>query len=130
MLFLGAPHCQSPELSARFASPSLEASLIFSSEKTTASPTKSSFGFPIVGILAKTISVPEGRRSAFLRIPIRGSERSDNAVHSFVKNAGLGFAVPYLHNGQMHDYMPDFIIRLERRLSCSRGLGNQRPRPT
>ena len=35
-----------------------------------------------------------------------------NAVHSFVKNAGLGFAVPYLYNGQMHDYMPDFIIRL------------------
>jgi type III restriction enzyme len=33
-------------------------------------------------------------------------------VHSFVKNAGLGFAIPYLHNGQMHDYMPDFIIRL------------------
>jgi type III restriction enzyme len=30
---------------------------------------------------------------------------------AFVKNAGLGFAVPYLHNGQMHDYMPDFIIR-------------------
>jgi type III restriction enzyme len=29
-----------------------------------------------------------------------------------VKNAGLGFAVPYLYNGQMHDYMPDFIIRL------------------
>ena len=36
-----------------------------------------------------------------------------NAVHSFVKNAGLGFAVPYLHNGQMHDYMPDFIIRFK-----------------
>jgi type III restriction enzyme len=34
-------------------------------------------------------------------------------VHSFVKNAGLGFAIPYLHNGQMHDYMPDFIIRLQ-----------------
>jgi type III restriction enzyme len=34
------------------------------------------------------------------------------AVHSFVKNAGLGFAIPYLNNGQMHDYMPDFIIRL------------------
>lgn len=34
------------------------------------------------------------------------------AVHSFVKNAGLGFAIPYLYNGQMHDYMPDFIIRL------------------
>ncbi len=36
-----------------------------------------------------------------------------NAVHSFVKNAGLGFAIPYLHNGQPHDYMPDFIIRLK-----------------
>jgi type III restriction enzyme len=33
-------------------------------------------------------------------------------VDAFVKNAGLGFAIPYLHNGQMHDYMPDFIIRL------------------
>lgn len=34
------------------------------------------------------------------------------AVRSFVKNSGLGFAIPYLHNGQMHDYVPDFIIRL------------------
>ncbi len=34
------------------------------------------------------------------------------AVEAFVKNAGLGFAVPYLHNGQPHDYLPDFIIRL------------------
>ena len=34
-------------------------------------------------------------------------------VEAFVKNAGLGFAVPYLHNGQMHDYVPDFIIRLK-----------------
>jgi type III restriction enzyme len=33
-------------------------------------------------------------------------------VDAFVKNAGLGFAIPYLHNGQMHDYMPDFIARL------------------
>src|SRR5439155_20551708 len=35
------------------------------------------------------------------------------AVHSFGKNAGLGFAIPYLNNGQMHDYMPHFIIRLK-----------------
>ncbi|MBC6930760.1 MAG: type III restriction endonuclease subunit R [Candidatus Brocadia sp. AMX2] len=34
-------------------------------------------------------------------------------VDAFVKNAGLGFAIPYLHNGQPHDYMPDFIIRLK-----------------
>lgn len=32
---------------------------------------------------------------------------------AFVKNAGLGFSVPYLYNGQMHDYVPDFIIRLK-----------------
>jgi type III restriction enzyme len=35
------------------------------------------------------------------------------AVAAFVKNAGLGFAIPYLHNGQAHDYVPDFLIRLK-----------------
>lgn len=34
-------------------------------------------------------------------------------VEAFVKNAGLGFAIPYIHNGQGHDYIPDFIIRLK-----------------
>lgn len=34
-------------------------------------------------------------------------------VRSFVKNAGMGFAIPYVHNGQGHDYVPDFIVRLE-----------------
>lgn len=34
-------------------------------------------------------------------------------VEAFVKNSGLGFAIPYLHNGQMHDYVPDFIVRLK-----------------
>ncbi|MGH7331193.1 MAG: BPTD_3080 family restriction endonuclease, partial [Candidatus Rokuibacteriota bacterium] len=33
-------------------------------------------------------------------------------VEAFVKNAGLGLAIPYLHNGQVHDYLPDFIVRL------------------
>jgi type III restriction enzyme len=33
-------------------------------------------------------------------------------VEAFVKNAGLGFAIPYLNNGEPHDYVPDFIIRL------------------
>ncbi|HJT79457.1 MAG TPA: hypothetical protein VJ739_19835, partial [Gemmataceae bacterium] len=35
------------------------------------------------------------------------------AVAAFAKNAGLGFAIPYLHNGQDHDYYPDFLIRLK-----------------
>jgi type III restriction enzyme len=34
------------------------------------------------------------------------------AVKAFVKNDHLGFAVPYFHNGEFHDYIPDFIIRL------------------
>jgi type III restriction enzyme len=38
---------------------------------------------------------------------------NDRMVDAFVKNAGLGFAIPYLHNGQMHDYEPDFIVRLK-----------------
>jgi type III restriction enzyme len=38
---------------------------------------------------------------------------SHAAVDSFVKNSGLGFAIPYLHDEQMHDYIPDFIIRLK-----------------
>lgn len=33
-------------------------------------------------------------------------------VTAFVKNAGLGFAIPYFHNGQPHEYVPDFIARL------------------
>ena len=35
------------------------------------------------------------------------------AVAAFVKNAQLGFAIPYLHNGQSHDYEPDFLIKLK-----------------
>jgi type III restriction enzyme len=35
------------------------------------------------------------------------------AVEAFVKNAGLGFAIPYFANGQDHDYIPDFIIRMK-----------------
>lgn len=34
------------------------------------------------------------------------------AVHCWVKNTGLGLAIPYVHNGERHDYQPDFIIRL------------------
>ena len=38
---------------------------------------------------------------------------SHPATEAFVKNAGLGFAIPYLQNGQMHDYIPDFIVKLK-----------------
>jgi len=31
------------------------------------------------------------------------------AVEACVKNAELGFAIPYLYNVQPHDYVPDFL---------------------
>jgi type III restriction enzyme len=38
---------------------------------------------------------------------------SHKEVAAFVKNQGLGFAIPYLHNGQGHDFIPDFLIRFK-----------------
>jgi type III restriction enzyme len=35
------------------------------------------------------------------------------STEAFVKNASLGFAIPYFDNGQMHEYVPDFIIRIK-----------------
>lgn len=33
------------------------------------------------------------------------------SVQAFVKN--VGFAIPYLHNGQTHDYVPDFLVTID-----------------
>jgi type III restriction enzyme len=38
---------------------------------------------------------------------------TDEHVEAFVKNAGLGFAIPYLYNGEMHDYVPDFLVKIK-----------------
>ena len=35
------------------------------------------------------------------------------AVRSFAANQGLGFTIRYLHNGGDHDYVPDFVARLD-----------------
>lgn len=34
-------------------------------------------------------------------------------VHAYVKNDHLGFAVPYVHKGRSHSYVPDFLVRLK-----------------
>jgi type III restriction enzyme len=34
-------------------------------------------------------------------------------VAAFVKNQALGFTIPYLHAGGAHEYVPDFIVRLD-----------------
>ncbi len=41
-------------------------------------------------------------------------------VECFVKNAGLGFSIPYLHNGEPHDYEPDFLVRMNPREDSAR----------
>ena len=38
---------------------------------------------------------------------------TNDLVGTFIKNAGLVFAIPYFHNGEAHDYVPDFIVRLK-----------------
>jgi type III restriction enzyme len=35
-----------------------------------------------------------------------------SSVRAWVKNTGLGLAIPYAHNGERHDYQPDFVVRL------------------
>ncbi len=39
-------------------------------------------------------------------------EEMDEVV-CYVKNQGLGFAIPYTLNGQQKDYLPDFIVRID-----------------
>jgi len=38
-------------------------------------------------------------------------DKSDH-VRAFVKNEFLGFAIPYIHNGQDHEYYPDYLVLL------------------
>ncbi|MFQ5828066.1 MAG: hypothetical protein ACE5JD_02750 [Candidatus Methylomirabilia bacterium] len=40
---------------------------------------------------------------------------SDEYVVAFVKNFNLGFAIPYSHNGEAKEYLPDFLVRLQKR---------------
>ena len=43
---------------------------------------------------------------------IQEFERNSNVI-SWVKNDHIGFVIKYLYNGILHDYWPDFIIKLE-----------------
>ncbi|MCU1484402.1 MAG: Type restriction-modification enzyme R/helicase subunit [Actinomycetia bacterium] len=36
-------------------------------------------------------------------------------VASYVKNDHLDFAIPYVHEGRRHEYLPDFLVRLVRK---------------
>jgi len=36
-------------------------------------------------------------------------------IAAYVKNDHLGFTIPYVHKGRTHSYVPDFLLRLQRR---------------
>lgn len=36
----------------------------------------------------------------------------DSRVLSYVKNERLGFTIPYVHQGSTHEYVPDFLVRM------------------
>jgi type III restriction enzyme len=40
-------------------------------------------------------------------------ENNKNVV-TYVKNDHLGFAIPYVHKGRSHSYIPDFLVRLKK----------------
>ena len=60
-------------------------------------------------------SAPQLRRGGHCEVGAVRRLQTDTAPRggAFVKNEGLGFAVPYLHNGAPHDFVPDFLIRLK-----------------
>ena len=43
------------------------------------------------------------------------AERLENidGVHAYVKNQQLGFTIPYTLNGETHQYLPDYIVRID-----------------
>jgi type III restriction enzyme len=47
---------------------------------------------------------------------IRAAElmESHALVQAYIENDGLNFTIPYQNNGEPHDYIPDFVIRLDR----------------
>ncbi len=65
-------------------------------------------------LFAIRISEPTGIHAVLPSDPERRySIDTHERVEAFVKNAGLGFAIPYFDNGQTHEYVPDFLIRIK-----------------
>ena len=50
----------------------------------------------------------------------------DDRVLSYVKNDRLGFTIPYVHKGRTHDYVPDFLVRLDDRAGRRRAHADHR----
>ena len=44
---------------------------------------------------------------------VAGLLEDHDAVAAYVKNDGLRFEIPYIHGGNTHAYVPDFLVRLQ-----------------
>jgi type III restriction enzyme len=40
---------------------------------------------------------------------------ANDDIAAYAKNDRLGFAIPYVHEGRAHNYVPDFLVRLRRK---------------
>jgi type III restriction enzyme len=56
--------------------------------------------------------VLDGRRGSSWEEGLAQALEQDPRIRSYVKNERLGFAIPYVHEGRTHEYMPDFLARL------------------
>lgn len=57
--------------------------------------------------------VLDGLRGNSWEEHLAGLLEADPRVKSYVKNERLGFTIPYVHQGRSHEYVPDFLVRLE-----------------
>jgi type III restriction enzyme len=56
--------------------------------------------------------VLDGLRGNTWEEALAQSLETDPRVLSYVKNERLGFAIPYVHEGRSHEYVPDFLVCL------------------
>ena len=56
--------------------------------------------------------VLDGLRGSSWEEGLAQALEQDPRIRSYVKNERLGFAIPYVHEGRTHEYVPDFLARL------------------
>jgi type III restriction enzyme len=69
---------------------------------------------PVLATLKSHVShvVLDGRKGNTWEETMAGLLEEDDQVAAYVKNDHLGFTIPYVHEGQTHQYVPDFLVRL------------------
>ena len=72
---------------------------------------------PVIGTVLSEVSHVvldgAGHGNTWEQILALECERPGSRVAAYVKNDHLGFVVPYVYQGRAHQYVPDFLLRLE-----------------